>query len=85
MDSGELTCRELAGFLSDYLAGELPADERERFERHLGECEDCVAYLASFEQAVRLGRAAFAADDAPLPDDVPGALVRAILAARRGR
>jgi len=83
VDREELTCRELAEFLSDYLAAELPVAERARFDGHLQECDDCRAYLASFEQAVRLGRAVGGTADALSPADVPEELVLAILAARR--
>jgi anti-sigma factor RsiW len=78
-----VTCRELTEFLMDYLDGVLPADEHRRLEEHLGECPDCVAYLHSYRQTARLGRALCdEAADAP-PDGMPEDLVRAILAARR--
>ncbi|MCC6361642.1 MAG: zf-HC2 domain-containing protein, partial [Phycisphaerales bacterium] len=31
-----MTCKELAEFLMDYLDGELPAETRAVFDRHLG-------------------------------------------------
>ena len=83
MAAGEPSCRELTELLSDYLAADLPAGQRARFERHLRGCEACALYLGAFEQAVRLGKAACAAPDGALPDDVPEELVQAILAARR--
>lgn len=85
MDPGELTCRELTEFLSEYLAAELPSEQRERFESHLRHCRACSVYLATFEQAVRLGKAVCAPADGPIPEEVPEDLVRAILAARRGK
>jgi anti-sigma factor RsiW len=78
-----VTCRELAGFIGDYLAGELGASERALFERHLQLCPNCRRYLAGYEASVRLGRHAFDDDDAEAPGDVPAELVDAILAARR--
>jgi anti-sigma factor RsiW len=80
-----VTCREFADFMMDYLSGEMPADSRQRFEHHLGECINCVRYLRSYEETVRLGRRAFDDDDADLPADVPDQLVRSILDARRWR
>ena len=77
-----MTCKELVEFLMDYLDGLLSEPERRRFEEHLGECPDCVAYLATYREAVRLGKEACAAGDS-IPTDVPEELVRAILAARR--
>ena len=76
-----MTCRELVEFLMDYLDEQLAEPERLCFEEHLGECPDCVAYLATYREAVRLGKEACAAGDA-IPAEVPEDLVRAVLAAR---
>ncbi len=77
-----MTCRELTEFLIDYHSGELPPEERARFEAHLTECADCVQYLRSYEETIRLARGALGDDDAPVPASVPEDLVRAILASR---
>ena len=82
MPSDGLTCHEFADFLSDYVEDELEHRVRERFESHLEECPDCVAYLETFRETLRLGRESFAGQEAP-PADVPPRLVTAILAARR--
>jgi anti-sigma factor RsiW len=82
MDERLLTCEELIDFLAAYLDGELPADARARFERHLSLCPPCVDYLAGYRESVRLGKRAYA-PEADLPADVPDELVAAILAARR--
>jgi len=76
-----LTCRELCDFLAAYVDGELPPEERAAFDAHLGVCPDCVHYLESYRQTVRLGKQAFAAEGA-LPEGVPAELVSAILASR---
>jgi anti-sigma factor RsiW len=78
-----MTCRELVEFLMDYLDGLLSEPERLRFEEHLGECPDCVAYLATYQEAIRLGKEACTAGNDSIPPDVPEDLVRAVLAARR--
>jgi anti-sigma factor RsiW len=78
-----MTCRELVGFLSAYLDGELTADIRARFATHLAGCAACSAYLESYRATVRLAKDAFRDPDAPVPSDVPDDLVQAILAARR--
>ena len=78
-----MTCRELVDFLGDYVAEELPAAERARFDAHLGECPECIAYLNGYRATIRLGKGAFAHPDDPVPETVPEKLVRAILAARR--
>ena len=78
-----MTCREVIDFLLEYRSGELSASERAEFEQHLVECPDCAAYLKSYEETIKLGKAVFADPEAPVPQDVPEELVQAILASRR--
>jgi anti-sigma factor RsiW len=79
----ELTCRDFVDFLSDYVEGEIGGTDRECFEAHLVECPDCVTYLATFRETLRLGRAWGGEDgDVPLAD-APRELVAAVLEARR--
>ena len=78
-----MNCREFTEFLHEYLFGNLPAEERTEFEKHLAECPWCVAYLDSYQKTIVLEKVAFAApEDAPLPAGVPEELVQAILRAR---
>jgi hypothetical protein len=70
-------------FLMDYLDGVLADPVRLRFEEHLQECPDCVAYLATYREAVRLGKDTCRDKHESLPEDVPEELVRAILQACR--
>ncbi len=77
-----MTCRDLVDFLMAYLDEELPEAQRASFEEHLGMCPPCVAYLDTYRETVALGKAVCSEDDS-LPDDVPEALVQAILTARR--
>src|SRR5262249_49907045 len=78
-DMNYITCRHLIDFLMDYVNGELPPAERHEFERHLKVCPPCVAYLDTYRESIRLGKAAaIQADEASIPDD----LVKAILASR---
>ena len=78
-----MTCRELADFLMDYVNEELPSDVRRDFDRHLGLCPNCVAYVRTYRTTIELGRRAFADADAEAGAEVPPELVRAILAARK--
>ena len=78
-----MTCKELIGFLMDYVDGELPPDERRRFDHHLGLCTDCASYLDSYRETVRLGKMICRPDKDEPPEDMPEDLVQAILAARR--
>jgi hypothetical protein len=68
---------------TDFAPCQATAVARARFEEHLAVCPDCVNYLHSYEETVRLGRAAFDEPDAPLPEGIPEDLVQAILAMRR--
>jgi anti-sigma factor RsiW len=77
-----MTCRDLIGFLMEYLDGGLPAEARAAFERHLAICRDCRIYLRNYQETVRAGRAALQMSDEPVSPDVPEELVRAILSAR---
>lgn len=78
-----MTCKELVEFLMDYLDGDLPEPQRKSFEEHLSACPDCIAYLATYEETIALGKQAYTADDEPVPAAVPEDLIRAILSARK--
>jgi anti-sigma factor RsiW len=78
-----VTCREFADFMADYLTGELSEAIRAAFDHHLAVCPNCQRYLTSYRETVTLGKAAFAAADAPVPAQVPEELVQAILSARK--
>jgi anti-sigma factor RsiW len=80
-----VTCREFSDFIVDYLSGDLAADSRAQFDRHLSRCTNCQRYLTSYEESVKLGRRAFDDPEAQVPAEVPEDLVKAILAARPRR
>lgn len=77
-----ITCRELLDFLHLYLEDELPEERRSEFDRHLSVCDPCRAYIRQYEEAIRLGKAAFADPAAPAAD-TPEELVQAILKSRK--
>jgi anti-sigma factor RsiW len=80
-----MNCREFTEFLHEYLFGNLPAEERAEFDKHLAECPWCVAYLDSYQKTIQLGQSAFSApEDAPPPADAPEELIQAVLRARSG-
>ncbi len=78
-----MTCRELADFLMQYVEGGLAPDQRGEFETHVGICPDCLNYLDTYKETVRLGRSICAEPEGPVPAEVPEELVTAVLAARR--
>jgi anti-sigma factor RsiW len=50
----DMTCRELAELVTEYLEGALDAETRGRFEAHLEMCEGCVAYLEQMRSTMRV-------------------------------
>ena len=73
----QLSCRELVELVTEYLEDALPADERARFEEHIGGCSGCGTYLEQMRQTIEaVGH---------LPEDglTPGA-ERTLLEAFRG-
>jgi anti-sigma factor RsiW len=75
-----MTCREFIEFLMDYLNDEVPPDERRIFEQHLGVCDACRNYLATYQQSIALAKEA--AREQAAPSEMPAELMKAILAAR---
>ncbi len=58
----DLSCQELVELITAYLDDALSADDRARFERHLGGCPACTEFLAQF-QATRGALARFTERD----------------------
>ncbi len=54
MTDETLTCRELAGLVTDYFELSLSDLDRARFEAHLRSCANCTTYLEQMRQTVRL-------------------------------
>jgi mycothiol system anti-sigma-R factor len=78
-----LTCREFIEFLYAYLDGELPPEQARTFKAHLELCPPCVRYLESYQCVRELPQKCAELDREGPPPDMPEALVRAILDARR--
>lgn len=76
-----MTCREFAEFLAEYESSEMSPTTRARFDAHLAECEDCVAYLESYRRTIEAARSAYDPDSA-IAAEVPETLIQAILGAR---
>lgn len=72
-----ITCRELIGFIADYLEGVLTEVQSTDFGRHLALCASCRAYLATYEKTMRAGIAVLRDESAN--EDAPEDLIRAIL------
>jgi anti-sigma factor (TIGR02949 family) len=52
-----ITCQEVVELVSEYLEGELGADQTSLFEQHLNFCDGCVLYVDQMKTTVStLGR-----------------------------
>lgn len=80
--SARLTCRELIDFIVDFFDGRLPPAQNAHFESHLEVCPDCVNYLDSYRQTVRIVKEALAQEEDAVTAGVPEELVTAVLRAR---
>ena len=78
-----MNCREFVDFVMNYLDDALTADQRALFEEHIENCPECVVYLDTYRETVRLEGELLRDPFGPVPADVPEDLVNAILAARR--
>ena len=78
-----MTCQELIDFVADYLEEALPVAQRDEFERHMQDCPYCVDYLNSYRATIKLVETLRDDPSAPIPEDAPEGLIRAILAARK--
>ncbi len=49
----DMTCQELVELVTDYLEGTLSVHDRERFEAHLLDCDECPIYLEQIRVTIR--------------------------------
>ena len=54
VDVEQLSCQELVELVTDYLEDALSADERARFDGHIGRCDGCTVYLRQMRQTIEL-------------------------------
>ena len=52
-NSDDLTCQALIELVTDYLEGMLSVHDRERFEAHLLDCDECPIYLEQIRVTIR--------------------------------
>ncbi len=62
----EMPCRDLVELVTAYLDGALDDADRRRFEGHLAECEDCVAFVDQIRATIA-GAGRSGAQAPPLP------------------
>ena len=76
-----MTCRELYGFLDEFLDGILDPSTQRHFENHLERCFACRKYLATYQATLQAARGSEWTDD-PAKTSAPEELIHAILASR---
>ncbi len=74
-----ITCRQLIESLLDYVEGNLETERRQGFDDHLKECGDCLSYLGSYLETLKVSRAAVLKSETEQgPQRIPEELVRSI-------
>ena len=53
-----IECRELVGYVTDYLEGAIPDGLRARIDHHLADCDGCTEFLRQMRQTVAAARGA---------------------------
>jgi anti-sigma factor RsiW len=53
-DTYALSCQELVELVTDYLEGALSLEDRQRFEAHIGGCDNCTRYLEQLRATIRI-------------------------------
>ena len=77
--AGGLWCHDVLERLSDYLDGELSAEERQHVEAHLRGCEECTTFGGEFARTVgALRQHLLHEDTAPLPEGLRSRLLSAL-------
>jgi anti-sigma factor RsiW len=74
---GGLWCFDVLAHLSDYVDGELKADEKAKVEAHLKGCDECTRFGGEFGAVVQGLRAKLASRD-DVPADVAQRLDEAL-------
>ena len=72
------TCQQVEALLMDYRAGALAIETAVTLQKHLHDCEECVAFLHTYQATIRATRALRDAD-------VPSAMQYRVLSFLRER
>ena len=49
-----MRCEDLVSVIIDYLEGEMKPEFRAEFERHIGDCSSCLAFLETYKKTKEL-------------------------------
>ena len=82
---GMLTCEELDDRMAGYIDGALPANERRKFTLHLLLCTACRRFLRGYRRTIAVCAKSVLESDRGAEDELPEALVEAIVSASRSK
>jgi hypothetical protein len=60
-----ITCQQVVALLLDYIAGALEIETALTLQKHLRDCQGCVAFLHTYQTTIRATRALRDADVPP--------------------
>jgi anti-sigma factor RsiW len=63
-----ITCQQVVALLLDYIAGALEIETALTLQKHLRDCQECVAFLHTYQVTIRATRAL---RDADVPSAMP--------------
>lgn len=76
-----MNCRDLSGFLQDFLAGELPPPVASEFAGHLDGCDNCTVFVEQYRLTIAAGRTVLIEDErCEVPEDLINAIVASLRA-----
>ena len=76
-------CKRIFAALSDYLDGDLPARNCRELERHLKDCQPCLAYLETLKTTIKACQK-YAVEQVPPPSPrIRAALLEALRKPRK--
>ena len=62
-----MRCEDLVGIIIDYVEGTMDPLLKEEFERHMGDCESCLAFFKTYEKTRELTKESTCND---MPEEV---------------
>jgi predicted anti-sigma-YlaC factor YlaD len=80
--TGNFTCKEMSGLITDYLEGSLTLTQRVRFQMHMGLCLACRNYLSQMKYTVTTLRQL---PSDPIPSQIKEELLRRFQTWKKGQ
>lgn len=59
------TCKEILEALTEYLEGDMSAEDSKTFEEHMEACAPCHRFLLTYEKSSQLARQTLGKEDVP--------------------